>query len=175
MKRRIGLLIGLLTFACALGAGEVTILGTADIHGDMGGFARLAAVIRRYPDAIKVDAGDLIQGGYAAVMQRGAPLFDILNELGYSCFVPGNHEFEFAPADFVAWRRRFHGEILSAQWSYGGFRPASCMVAERSGCRIGIVGLTESGVGKRAAVCPGLTWRDENTAIHMLHPDFSFL
>ena len=165
MKRGFGLLAALLTLVCALGAGEVTILGTADIHGDMVDLARLAAVIRRYPDAIKVDAGDLIQGGYAAVMQRGAPLFDILNELGYSCFVPGNHEFEFAPADFVSWQGRFHGKILGAQWSYGGFRPASGMVVERSGYRIGIVGLTESGVEQRAAVCPGLAWRDETAAI----------
>ena len=165
MKRRLGLLTGLLTLVFALGAGEVTILGTADIHGDMVSFARLAATIRRYPDAIKVDAGDLIQGGYAAAMLRGEPLFDILNELGYSCFVPGNHEFEFAPADFVAWQRRFRGRILGAQWRYGGFRPASCMVVERSGYRIGLVGLTESGMGKRAAVCPGLAWREETIAV----------
>ena len=141
------------------------MLGTADLHGDLTGLSRLAPVLRRHPDAIRVDAGDLIQGGYAAAILRGQPLFAALNALKYDVFVPGNHDFEFTPADFQAWRRQFRGRILGAQWRYGDFIPESCAVVERSGCRIGIIGLSESGMAQKTAVCPGLRWRTEREAV----------
>ncbi|MCI5779012.1 MAG: bifunctional metallophosphatase/5'-nucleotidase [Lentisphaeria bacterium] len=146
-------------------AGEVCVIGTADIHGDLARFSRLAPVIRRYPDAVKVDAGDLIQGGFAAAMLRGQPMIAALNSLHYAGWVPGNHEFEFTPEDFAAWRRQFTGRILGAQWRFGEFRPDRFMVVERSGYRIGVIGLGESGMAGREKFVPGLRWEKETAAV----------
>lgn len=165
MGRLFGILSGAALWWRLLCAGEVCLIGTADIHGDLTRFRYLAPVIRRYPDAVNVDAGDLIQGGFAAATLRGEPMIAALNSLHYAGWVPGNHEFEFTPEDFVAWRRQFTGRILGAQWRFGAFRPDGFMVVERSGYRIGVIGLGESGMAGKEKFVPGLRWEDESAAV----------
>ncbi|MBR2345731.1 MAG: metallophosphoesterase [Lentisphaeria bacterium] len=141
-------------------AGEVLFIATADLHGDIEAFARLSPVIRRYPGALKADAGDLIQGGYNAERYAGVPMFEALNSLGYDIFVPGNHEFEFAPEHFIRWSRIFNGRILGVQWDYGKYSPVRHTVLQSGIYRIGVIGLGELKLYERQKFYPGLHYRE---------------
>ncbi len=163
-------LSGILFCLCSVYAGEVYIIGSADLHGDLTSLAHLAPVIKKYPQAVKVDAGDLIQGGYNAVQNDGMPMFEALNRLGYSVFVPGNHEFEYPSEMFSVWQRYFRGRILGIQWRFGNFIPAGYEIVTRQGYRIGIVGAGESGMRSRAGFYPDLRFDDTIASLHKVMP-----
>ncbi len=165
MMRLKRILSGILLSFCSVYAGEVCIIGTADIHGDMAAFARLAPVIKQYPLAVKVDAGDLIQGGYAATLLQGRPMFEVLDLLGYDVFVPGNHEFEFDSRIFSLWQKCFQGRIAGVQWKFGEFVPAEYVIVSRNGFRIGIVGATDANISDRQGFYPQLHFTDTVAAL----------
>ncbi len=163
-------LSGILLWCCRVYAGEVSIIGTADLHGYLENLAHLAPVIKRYPQAIKVDAGDLIQGRYAAAVSQGKFMFEALNLLGYDVFVPGNHEFEFDSKVFDFWRKIFRGRILGVQWQYGSFVPDKYMVVSRNGYRIGIVGVGENTLALRKDFYRELSFADAESCLRRIIP-----
>src|ERR1700730_19026520 len=85
---------------------SLTILHTNDIHARLtplengqGGFAYLAAVIRRERancgDCILLNAGDLVQGTPVSTIYHGLPVFELANLFGFDAATPGNHEFDY--------------------------------------------------------------------------------
>ena len=117
MKLHKGLLSALLCLslsAAAVGpvlaaepAGEennIVILHTNDVHcGIEDGltYAGVAAYEKEMAaqygaDRVTlVDAGDAVQGGPIGTLTRGEYLVDIMNQVGYDIFTPGNHEFDY--------------------------------------------------------------------------------
>ena len=73
---------------------ELHIIATCDMHGNLSGFARMLPVIQQYPDAVKLDLGDLFQGEVLPDLLKGEPMMSALNLAKYDFFIPGNHEFE---------------------------------------------------------------------------------
>lgn len=95
-------------------AGELVILYTNDVHnayrrddtlGQLG-YAALAA----YRDTLAaegntvtlIDGGDALQGEAVGELSKGADPVDIMNEVGYTLAVPGNHEFDFGVDAFLS-------------------------------------------------------------------------
>ncbi len=164
-------LFGTMLFVFSVCAGEVLLIGTADLHGKLENFSRLAPEISKYPEAIKIDIGDFVQGDFVCVHSQGMPMIKAFNELKFDLFVPGNHEFEFHEEIFHMWRKHFSGKILGTQWRFGKFVPDAWCVIERNNYRIGIVGLGEVAMSKRAKIFAPLHWSDEIEAIGRLMPE----
>jgi 5'-nucleotidase/UDP-sugar diphosphatase len=110
MKIRVGrwLLCALLSI-CLRGAAEeitITLLHTSDLHAHLlpdangkGGFAELRTLIREQkklvPDALLLDAGDLVQGTPVSTIYKGKPIFEVANAMGFDATILGNHEFDY--------------------------------------------------------------------------------
>ena len=83
---------------------DIVILHTNDVHcGIEDGltYAGVSAYVRameaRYgaENVTLVDAGDAVQGGPIGTLTRGEYLVDIMNQVGYDIFTPGNHEYDY--------------------------------------------------------------------------------
>jgi 2',3'-cyclic-nucleotide 2'-phosphodiesterase/3'-nucleotidase len=108
-----------------LAAGEavITLLGTNDVHGGLepsvkkgarlGGyewFAGYASAVRAHMNrvyghkgqVILLDAGDAAQGTLLSNFSEGMLVVSLMNEVGFSAAVAGNHGFDFGP---VGWQQ----------------------------------------------------------------------
>ena len=148
----------LILLSCAATADSVTltILNTSDTHGALSpGWRQLAGEIRQWrkkvaPEAcLLIDCGDTLQGSYEAAQDGGAAMVAILNELQYDVWVPGNHDFEFGIDNFRQRAAEFRGQMPAANLKLAGW--PGCQVAwlERSGVKIGVIGLTEPAIADR--------------------------
>ena len=115
-RRTAALLMG----ATALAAGaaspalaetvKLTILGVGDVYsfaGDStrGGFARLNAVVKAEraanPNFIYAMDGDMLSPSILSGFDKGQNTIDLTNIQPFDLAVPGNHEFDFGPENFL--------------------------------------------------------------------------
>ncbi|EEW26120.1 bifunctional metallophosphatase/5'-nucleotidase [Rhodobacter ferrooxidans] len=106
--------------ACALGAlmaapalaetVKLTILGVGDVYefgGEegRGGFARLNAVARAEraanPNTLYLFDGDMLSPSLLSGFDKGQNTIDLTNLVPFDLAVPGNHEFDFGPQNFL--------------------------------------------------------------------------
>ena len=113
MIRKVFIICSALLIFNAAAAEKISIIATADLHGRLREFAKLAAVIRRYPDAVKIDAGDLTQGDAVCDLLPHGAMAEALNSLKYDIFVPGNHDFEWGVKNTVLFAKKFSGFKLT--------------------------------------------------------------
>ena len=160
--------LGILLIAVGLHAQDVRIqiLGTTDMHGQVmaedtyslqpanEGWAKIATLIRQQqaanPNTVLVDCGDTIEGepiNYVHnVLRRDLPepSIAIMNDLGYSAMVVGNHEYNFGLDVLQAAQKQATFPFLSANTvddQGAGAFPASVLV-KVAGVRILLVGFT---------------------------------
>src|ERR1051326_1851805 len=97
-------LLSILVLAGSLyGADEthVVIMHTNGIRGhvlpgpDVGGSARLAAVVRQFKPDLMLDAGGMFSGSLISDTFLGAPVIDVMNSIGYDAATVGGNEFSF--------------------------------------------------------------------------------
>jgi 2',3'-cyclic-nucleotide 2'-phosphodiesterase (5'-nucleotidase family) len=155
-----GLLLPLGAVAAADGDGprSITLLHTNDLHARLlpddrqrGGFATLAAVIRRECAAsagcLVLDAGDMVQGTPVSSLFRGVPVFELAGLLGLDASTLGNHEFDYGWESIARFRETAPFPILSANVvdAEGNLlADHASTVLEVNGVRVGIMGaLTE--------------------------------
>ena len=116
LSRRFTRLLGA-TSLCALMAAPVaaetvklTILGIGDIYnfagdGNQGGFAKLNAVARAEraanPNTIYAFDGDMLSPSILSGFDKGQNTIDLTNIVPFDIAVPGNHEFDFGPENFM--------------------------------------------------------------------------
>ena len=103
-------------------------------------------------DYIKIANGDLLQGSYVSNSLRGRPMIDALNEMDFTCFVIGNHEFDWG-IDEIAKYADGSAENGEAEFPFLGAnivckenqtRPEWIQpytVVERNGVKVGIIGV----------------------------------
>ena len=115
--------------------GKTVILHSNDVHGEIMGYAYIAALKRDFQtkgaDVILMDAGDFSQGDPNVSLTKGADAIDMMNAAGYDVATLGNHEFDYgyeqlkenlAKANFaVVCADVFEGDetILPSSWIYG--------------------------------------------------------
>ena len=115
MKLHKGLLSALLSVSLSLalagpalaaepGENDIVILHTNDVHCGIedgltyAGVSAYAKEMEAQYGADRVtlvDAGDAVQGGPIGTLTQGEYLVDIMNQVGYDIFTPGNHEFDY--------------------------------------------------------------------------------
>ena len=89
---------------------KLTILGVGDIYNfagakDSGGFARLNAVAKAEkaanPNTLYVFDGDMLSPSLLSGLDKGANTIELTNLVPFDIAVPGNHEFDFGPDNFL--------------------------------------------------------------------------
>ena len=127
-------------------AGKTVILHSNDVHGEIMGYAYIAALKTEFQskgaDVILADAGDFSQGDPTVSLSKGADAIAMMNAAGYDVATLGNHEFDFgyaqlmenlSAAEFpVICADVFEGDktILPPTWTY-----------EKDGLKIGFFGM----------------------------------
>ena len=144
--------------------GELQIIATCDIHGKMQNFSKLATVIRQYPNAVKIDLGDLFHGDPLNDKLNGTAMIDALNLLKYEIFIPGNHEFELPPETLSGTLNRFKGQI-AGQFRMPGVKSANWILIRRPGFSCAVIGMTDHGLFRDRRFYPFMEIIDELTAL----------
>ena len=158
--------------ASAFAAEKVTIIHFNDLDrmnekDGRGGVARLASVIDREREGggnvLVTFGGDTISPSLMSGLDEGAHMIDLLNRLGLTAMVLGNHEFDFGPE--VAKQRISEANfpMLGANNQdpdgniIGGAVPS--IMVDAGKYKIGILGLTTVGTAVKSS--PGkFTFRD---------------
>lgn len=147
------------------GGETMRIIVTGDIHGKMEEFSSLAAELKKYPDAVKIDLGDLFHGDPACDILNGLPMIKLLNSLKYDLLVPGNHEFELSPAELDQLYCHFSGTVLG-QWQISGKKtPLQWKIIERNGIRCAFIGMTDNRLYQERFFYSGYRFKPELAAL----------
>lgn len=151
---------------------ELVMLGTTDVHGHLRGWdyfanapqtreglSRAATVIDSVraanPGRVLVfDAGDLLQGTPMTYVpakvtpQSPHPVVAAMNAVGYDASAIGNHEFNYGIGflDSAIAGARFPFLSANTRRLAGGTPYKGWTIIERSGVKIGVIGLTTPGV-----------------------------
>lgn len=144
MKKLYILLLFAITFL-QLSGRELQIIATCDMHGNLSGFAKLLPVIQRYPDAVKIDLGDIFQSEPLSDLLNGTPMMTALNLAKYDFFIPGNHEFELPSPQLAKFFNSFNGQLLG-QWQIKKVKTAPWKIIERNGFTLAVIGMTDNGI-----------------------------
>lgn len=89
---------------------KITILGVGDAYefheeDGRGGFARLNAVARAEraanPNTLYLFDGDMLSPSLLSGFDKGQNTIDLTNIVPFDLAVPGNHEFDFGPENFI--------------------------------------------------------------------------
>jgi len=117
-----------LALAMPASAGTVVIYHTSDVHGGysvhqakrngeqkpIGGFAALASLIHKEKNPyLLLDSGDTFQGTPEGNFSKGAATVELMNLLGYSAMVPGNHDFDYGIDVLKKMAKGFNFPVLS--------------------------------------------------------------
>lgn len=179
----------------------LTILHTNDVHsaysgltaegricyepvcaGGQGGALRLLAAVeairRDRPDTLFLDAGDEFQGTLYYNLHKERMASEVMNAVGYDAFTPGNHEFDDGPNTFLRLVKDLNMPILAANMRFdpplpGAERILPWAVVERSGRRIGLVGLTTTDTARDSSPGPGVVFTPEKDALRRAVADLS--
>ena len=127
--------------------GTVVILHTNDVHGAIGGYAKVAAVKDAYEAqgayVLLVDAGDFSQGDPTVSVSEGATAVELMNLAGYDVAAPGNHEFDYGYANLASLADKAEFPIVAANVLYNGkvAFEANVTFTAPNGIKIGVFGL----------------------------------
>ncbi|MFM7335279.1 MAG: bifunctional metallophosphatase/5'-nucleotidase [Tabrizicola sp.] len=89
---------------------KLTLLGVGDVYNfeeedGRGGFARLNAVAKAEraanPNTLYLFNGDMLSPSLASGFDKGQNTIDFTNLVPFDLAVPGNHEFDFGPENFM--------------------------------------------------------------------------
>ena len=138
-----------------------------------GGWARLKTAV----DAVRAEggpvlllhAGDAVQGDLYFLRYGGRPEMQLLDRLGFDALVPGNHEFDKGAEFLAAMLGHTRVPVVAANMHAKGVPALAArlrpdIVVERSGRRIGIVGLAPPNAGRISSPGPGVEFDDPLTA-----------
>lgn len=134
------------------------------MHGNLSGFAGLFPVIQQYPDAVKIDLGDIFQSEPLSDLLNGTPMMTALNLAKYDFFIPGNHEFELPSPQLAKFFNSFNGQLLG-QWQIKEVKTAPWKIIERNGFTLAVIGMTDNGIYRDRKFYPHLKIVPELAAI----------
>lgn len=147
-------------------AGSIVILHTNDVHGAIGGYAKVAALKDDYEAegayVLLMDAGDFIQGDPTVSAAEGAAAVELMNLSGYDAATLGNHEFDYGYDRLTALAQQAEFPLVAANVRYDGEEAFEGHVIFTSpdGTRIGVFGLTtpETATKAHPAKIQGVTF-----------------
>lgn len=135
---------------------KVDILSINDFHGNVKldgsnpGAAKLAAYMDFYKKqnpngTVIVNAGDAFQGTPMSNLLFGAPVVEMMNEIGFDSMAVGNHEFDWSIDKALETMKGAKFPLLAAN-IYENGKPVKwaqpTQMIERNGLKIGIIGVS---------------------------------
>ncbi len=127
---------------------SIVILSTNDMHANIKEFAGLATAIEECRDTaevVLVDAGDRWTGNaYVDLVEHYAPIYELMNHVGYDLAIYGNHEFDKGQAYLAEANKQAEFEILGANIKSDTVtfpQPPAYKIIEKDGFKIGFVGV----------------------------------
>lgn len=160
----LALFVGLTACTPTLEPEELVIIHTNDTHSmidpetatGLGGVARRKVLIdsirAEHPDAVVVDAGDIVQGTLYFHLFKGEVEQEMLNELGYDIQILGNHEFDNGMEGLKNMLSRSKTNLLASNYEFSdsllSARFMPYYIKEVGGKRVGFfaVNLNPSGM-----------------------------
>ncbi len=128
-------------------SGKTVILHTNDVHGEIQGYAVMAALRtafqRRGAEVLLLDVGDFSVGTSYVNYSKGRDAVTMMNAAGYNAVSPGNHEFDFGPRQLAANLSQANFPIVCANVYWDGermFQP-NWTYTTKSGMKLGFFGL----------------------------------
>ena len=131
-KKFLSLLLALL-MVCSLVSG-MAFAGLSEIYDHL---------VAQGNKVILVDDGDNIQGEPIGTMTKGEALVDLMNKVGYSVAIPGNHEFDYGMEQFLSLAKQAKFSYVSCNFNHEGelvFDPY--VIRELDGMKVAFVGVT---------------------------------
>ena len=122
MKRFFGLLFLFFGLIGCIQAKETTIViySTNDMHGSIDNFAKVAKFIenerKKHPHILILCGGDIFSGNPVVDQypQRGKPMIELMNKVGYQYAAFGNHEFDYGQQTLKRCMKKANFEWLCA-------------------------------------------------------------
>ena len=131
---------------------KLTLLGVGDLYSfaggkTRGGFARLNAVARaekaRNPNFIYVFDGDMLSPSLLSGFDKGANTIELTNIVPFDLAVPGNHEFDFGPDNFLTRMKQSKYPWAAINITRGDGSPVpglgGVMMKEMAGLKIALI------------------------------------
>lgn len=146
--------------------GSIVILHTNDVHGNIEGYAAVAALKSAYQEAgasvILMDAGDYTQGDPGVNLSQGATAIELMNLAGYDIATLGNHEFDYGYENLKTILKDASFPVVAANVLYddeSAFQDAHIFDTE-DGVSVGVFGLDtpETATKSHPAKIQGVTF-----------------
>lgn len=146
--------VGILFFNDIHGHLEPFTVKEGDATIEVGGLARLAALIKRFEEENRqrgfetyvVIAGDILQGTPLSTVFQGKPDIECFNAIGIDAMTVGNHEFDFGLENFLALKKAAQFPILSSNIVYKADGKLLCQpwtsIEVAPGINLSIIGVT---------------------------------
>ncbi|MFI3285105.1 MAG: 5'-nucleotidase C-terminal domain-containing protein [Rikenellaceae bacterium] len=133
---------------CSTGDKTFVILSTNDMHAQIEKFPLLASAVEQCRDTtevILVDAGDRWTGNaFVDLVEYYAPMYELMNKIGYDVTIYGNHEFDKGQAYLATANRQANFPTISANIKSDTTsfpQPAAHHIIEIGGKKIAFVGI----------------------------------
>lgn len=151
-KRTLSILLSLIlmlslmpaTVLAADGDVTLTILHVNDRHGRMGADPYISQLAKDTTGNVLIlDAGDALHGQITANLSKGAAMVELMNAVGYSAMVAGNHEFTYSTERMAELAEMMDFPLLAANVkdADGETLFQDCVVFEMDGITVGVFGL----------------------------------
>ncbi|MBQ9687412.1 MAG: 5'-nucleotidase C-terminal domain-containing protein [Oscillospiraceae bacterium] len=127
--------------------GKTVILHSNDVHGEIAGYAYIAALktelAGRGAEVILADAGDFSQGDPNVSVSKGATAIEMMNAVGYDVVTLGNHEFDYGYAQLMDNLSKANFKAICADVLKDGasILDPTYVYETKSGVKIGFYGL----------------------------------
>lgn len=127
--------------------GKTVILHSNDVHGEIAGYAYIAALktelTGRGAEVILADAGDFSQGDPNVSVSKGASAIEMMNAAGYDVVTLGNHEFDYGYAQLMDNLSKAEFKVICADVLKDGktILDPTYVYETKSGVKIGFYGL----------------------------------
>lgn len=163
----------------------IDVVSFNDFHGNLAedtsasgknlGMSKFVAAINEYkaanPNTVVVSAGDNYQGSAMSNLTYGAPVSEMLKQLGVVASAVGNHEFDWGIDKIAPWAKAGNFDFLASNiydkktgepvsWA----KPYKMVTVD--GVKIGFVGITtqETAFKTKPEIVAGLEFRDPAAA-----------
>jgi len=129
--------------AASDGAVTITVIHVNDRHGRVAADPYISQLAKTLDNVLILDAGDSLHGQTAANLSKGGTMVDLMNAVGYSAMVPGNHDFNYGADRLLELSALMDFPLLAANVKKADgtdlFKPYE--VFEIAGITIGVFGL----------------------------------
>jgi len=178
MKKLIFVLVGILILAgsCSrkkknpVAAEELTIFFINDQHGQIDNFSKVAHIIKteeQFTSVVVACSGDMFSGNPVVdnFPEKGYPMIDLMNRVGFDVCVPGNHEYDYGESILADRIKQSEFAWICANVDMGESgvpEPQEYSTVSVNGLKVTFLGLVETN-GKENAVIPSThPWRVQN-------------